>query len=302
MAAAVTAMRRGVLASIVLLATALDSSRLSGQRDRAAPFQDAALTFGDLEKIRGWYNEYDAVLSRVLASGTWGALANDPAAQANVMGTKNELRELLSAVSNRSADRNVVLPILIRLRALFTTVSTEIYARGSPPAALNLLENNISGLLSSRLASQLDEYYRAFFIKYGESSERLNWIEMFLTEALFTPSPIGPTVRLPAHWEVILREQVIGYQYDGTVKSFRPSSPVSQVGLTYYFFAHNRLKSLVNHLGVAGAYQHELGAGVDLYGVVLHLNRLDFGFFCQRKCVTPVWATSINVQLIRRIL
>ena len=261
----------------------------------------SALTFGDLERIRGWYGEYDAALSAILERNQWGALARDEAGKSNVIATKNELRELLASVSDRRADRNVVLPILIRLRALFESVNREIFASGTPPRELNVLENRISGLLSNRLASQLDEYYRVFFIKYGKWSERLNWIEMYFTEAMFTPNPTGATVNFPAHWEWILREQVIGYQYDATVKSFRPSSPVSQLGLTYYLFGKNAFASLLNHIGLAAAYQHELNSGADLYGGVLHVNRIDVAFFCERVCVKPVWATSFNVQLIRRI-
>jgi hypothetical protein len=261
----------------------------------------AALTFGDLERIRGWYGEYDAALSAVLERGQWGTLARDEAAKANVIATKNELRELLASVSDRRADRNVVLPILIRLRGLFESVNREIFTSGTPPPELNAPENKISGLLSSRLASQLDEYYRVFFVKYGKWSERLNWIEMYLTEAMFTPNPIGQGVNFPSHWEWILREQVIGYQYDASMKGFRPSSPVSQLGLTYYFFGENAFARLANHIGLAGAYQHELHSGADLYGGVLHVSRIDLAFFCERVCVKPVWATSVNVQLIRRI-
>jgi hypothetical protein len=281
--------------------TAAPSGRRSTAGAAMVPFQDAALTFNDLENIRGWYSAYDAALSATLDAGQWGLLASDQQGQANVIATKNELRELLSSVGDRRANRNVVLPILIRLRALFESVNREIYASGSPPAELNRMENQISGLLSRRLASQLDEYYRRFFIKYGSSSERLNWIEMILTEAMFTPTPVSQGVNMPTHWEWILREQIIGYQYESTLKSFRPSSPVSQLGLSYYLFGKGTVAKLLNHVGVAGAYQHDLTLGTDLYGAVLHVNRVDFGYFCERKCVKPVWATSLNVQLIRRV-
>lgn len=271
-------------------------------RPAPAESQGEALTFTDLERIRGWYTSYDRELSRRIAVDGWGTLSDNADEKSNVIATRNELHELLRSVSDRRASRNVVLPILIRLRALFETVSTEIYRPETTPAELNTFENRISALTGQRLAGQIDEYYRRFFIKYGENSERLNWLEMLLTEAAFTRAPTGQRVVMPSPWEWIVREQVIGFQYSSQLEKAYPSSPITQIGLTYYLYGDGRLSRLLDHVGVAAAYQRDAITSTNLVGAVLHVHRLDVGFFCPRaKCAHPVFATSVNAQVIRRI-
>ena len=266
------------------------------------PQDDFALTFDDFEDIRKWFGEYDAELTRITEQpGGWGGLASDPAGQTGVRNTQKELRELLRVVGDRRASTDIARPILEGLRALFESVRRDIYRNGTVPAPLAGPANRITQRLLDRLALQLDEYYRRFFIKYGDASERLNLLEMVLTEDAFTNPTINSVVAMPTHWEFIAREQVIGYQYEPSVGGFRPSSPVTQLGMSYYFFANNTVARLVNHLGVAAAYQHDMLTHADLWGAVVHLRTIDLAAFCPTKgACRPVIATSVNVQLVRR--
>jgi hypothetical protein len=125
---------------------------------------------------------------------------------------------------------------------------------------------------------------------------------MLLTEATFTRSPMGQQVVMPSPWEWIVREQIIGFQYSAQLEKAYPSSPITQIGLTYYLYGDGRVSRLLDHVGLAAAYQRDAMTSTNLFGAVLHVHRLDVGFFCPRaKCADPVLATSVNAQIIRRI-
>lgn len=77
---------------------------------------------------------------------------------------------------------------------------------------------------------------------------------------------------------------------------------MTQLGITYYLYGDGRISRLMNHVGLAAAYQHDLLTNANLVGAVLHVHKLDVGVFCPRGgCADPVFATSVNAQLFRRL-
>ncbi len=174
------------------------------------------------------------------------------------------------------------------VRAMFPT--------GSYPPGYNRYRNAITGSFLNALSGDLEEYDRRFAIRYGPDSEPLNIVEMVLVQ-ITSPAPRGAQVRLPGHWEPIARIQLFGYQYDTGGNELVPSSPVAQLGLTYYLYGDSWLAGKLHHIGLAAAYQRDLVNGVNLAGGVIQVAGWDAGAFCDiEACDEPVFMLSRSIS------
>jgi hypothetical protein len=170
---------------------------------------------------------------------------------------------------------------------------------GGVPREVNCAINKMQALLLRGLFGTLEEYDRRFFIKNGEASERLNFLESVITELAFTRAPKGNVASMPNPLEPIARVTLLGYQYYSANEEAKPSSPVYEAGLTYYFFGKGGLGKL-HHVGLAAAYQRDLVRNLSLGGPSLHTRWLQLAVFCETfRCVHPVIAASKNVRIVK---
>lgn len=144
--------------------------------------------------------------------------------------------------------------------------------------------------------TELENHDMQMEVRYGKLSERLNIAEMLLDQWMSRKLGSGQ-LREPPRLEWILRVQVVGYQYDSRIDQFRPSSPTYQLGASYYLFGKG--SGLINHIGLAAAYQRDLSVGGDLWGGVLHVRDYDFGVLCPKgNCRDYVIVASKNFSAL----
>lgn len=147
----------------------------------------------------------------------------------------------------------------------------------------------------------LKEYFKRLDIRYGEDSEKLNLLEIALSNAFFSPRTTGSQINYPKVTEPILRMQAVGYQYYGDSEEFLPSSPIFQAGLSFYLYGDTKFQKWVNHIGIAAAYERDLITNSNYFGGMLHIKTFDIGLLYDPETKEKILAASFNVQLIKGV-
>ncbi len=158
-----------------------------------------------------------------------------------------------------------------------------------------------SEITLGRLKAESDDYFRKFEVKYGKSSEKLNFVEVFLANTLFKTKALGAEINPPNPWEPIFRVKALAYQYYAGEDTPIPSSPTYQIGLTKYLYANTSMAKKLNHIGIAAAYQYDLTNKHNLIGGMLHISNYDIGvLFDTDDSNNVVIAASFNIDLFKK--
>jgi hypothetical protein len=250
------------------------------------------------DTVQRYFRQIDAKAEQQIAAHGWGLVAA-AAGEKTFRHLQKSISDQMERILNKEAGPQGSGTVSEDLQKYFDFVDA-IYSNAIP-GHVNALWTPLHRQFLDAVAKQDEEYFRQFFIKYGESSERLNFFEMYINNTVFTGSPTGTTIPFPIPWEPILRASIIGYQSPDHFRSAEASSPVYQLGLTHYLFGNSWISQKLNHVGMAAAYEFDLRRHIELGGVVLHVRTFDFGVLCSSmKCREPVILASKNLQILRK--
>jgi hypothetical protein len=144
---------------------------------------------------------------------------------------------------------------------------------------------------------KIERSLRNFEIRYGENSEKINFLEFFVISQI---RPFKGNEDGPSPWEPILRFTPVCYDFTDTrfVKTL-------QLGLNYYFFAKGILSSL-HHIGVAFLITdiesekiYELNKPA--YGIQIHLGKYQIGLVKDSRDNSLKFISTVDFQLIPRL-
>jgi hypothetical protein len=278
---------------LLIVTFLLSAVSLRGQEPGETP-QGPAISPTEAYEIRGLLRAAQRRIALDMSGSPKASLTDSQWVAEQLL--SREIDETLTGIVNKETPKASGTILKAKLRS-FGDFANTAYPSNAP-VEVNVALNGTQVILIRRLLANLKEYDRRFFIKNGEESERLNLLEMVLTERLFTPKPRGGVMNMPNPWEPVTRITVLGYQYYSDSKQMRPSSPIYELGFSYYFFGTNALAKL-HHVGVALAYQRDLIRDKRLKGGMLHTKWLQVAAFCESwPCSKPVIAASKNIQLV----
>jgi hypothetical protein len=263
---------------------------------RAQAATAPAIAPSELPAARAIFVRMHALVARDMAGGVATHLTPEQTARFSTLAA--QIRSILEHAEDKSAVRGTLSAVGYRLNEYWQGVNAAYGSSSAIPPAVLTEWNALSGKILTAIVSDLGDAERKFFVKYGGSSERLNIVEIYLNERLFTRAPMGELARGPRRGEPIVRMTTLGYQWYADSSRARPSSPIYEVGMTWYIFGG--LLAPLNHIGVAAAYEHDLVLGTNIGGFALHLGRFEIVGMCDalRGCANHVLALSKNVQLI----
>ncbi|MGB3479297.1 MAG: hypothetical protein WBB67_09065 [bacterium] len=141
---------------------------------------------------------------------------------------------------------------------------------------------------------KIEESLRKFEIRYGDRSEKVNLVELFVMNLI---PPFKGNVNGPSSWEPILRFTPVCYDFTDTrfVKTL-------QIGLNYYLFGKGFLSSL-HHIGVAFLITdiesekiYELNRPA--YGVQVHLGKYQIGLVKDGRDNSLKLISTVDFQFI----
>jgi hypothetical protein len=141
---------------------------------------------------------------------------------------------------------------------------------------------------------EIEKSLRKFEIRYGENSDRVNLIELFVMNLvpLFKGNANGPS-----SWEPILRFTPVCYDFTDMkfVKTF-------QIGVNYYFFSESFLKH-VHHVGIAFLLtdiesEKIYEIGTLSYGGVIHLGKYQVGIVKDNGNSSFKLISTIDFQIL----
>lgn len=263
--------------------------------------QTKYLTYTEMLAVESSFQKQYDKITQDSSTHRWGNLSPDTVLEFKDL--SGRILTLLEAGSNKSLsrkERDLLNNLFYWIRD-FNLYVNEIY-KGveNLPEAIFLKRNEIDDAFGNVLESEIKEFERRFETKYGKLSERLNCLEIVMLNIL-SPTPKGHKINPPSPFEPILRANVLGFQWYTNNNALKPASPIYQAGLSYYLFGDSKLSGLINHIGIAGAYQRDLITKRNLWGAVLHLRTYDAGILYDLKSKDYVVSGSVNFQIFKNI-